>query len=167
MKSAVFGLALMMFAFLCGPASAKDDKAAPRTPLTCRDGSALFAETSDRGIKRYGMKAPNGQTLVVPIYEALSCFHQGIAWVAIPDVGRWCPIGPDGRRRDKPACTVSYHIGMQPSHHAPEQLHEDPFTSSVLWVRKLLAYQLDPSLEPPYLIGDGVRGQGKMIPVWW
>ncbi len=52
----------------------------------------------------WGLKGPDGGTLVAPEHQAISCFHQGVA--RVPDMSKrlWCAIGPDGRPRKRPEC---------------------------------------------------------------
>lgn len=129
-----------------------------RPRMTCASGAVLFKDAIS-GL--YGIKAPDGTLLVAPIAPALDCFHHGIAWAAFPAEGQWCPIGSDGQRREAPNCIAVYYP-EQWSHHDPEKLDGDPFTSSLLWVQNYLSFWAGEAATPPVHIGDGVQGQGKL-----
>lgn len=120
--------------------------------LECRGGSRLFAEKD-----MWGMLGADGEVLIAPNFRALSCFSQGVAWGATSDGTEWCPIGPDGRLRQKPECRRSYYPYIQ-THHFPEKFSEDPYESSVLWVRAYLDYGRGQRETAPAWISDGVRG---------
>ncbi len=109
----------------------------------------------------WGMLGPSGDILIPAIYPAIDCFKQGVAWVPIIEEKQWCPLGPDGKRRDRPVCKVIYEpMGM--SHHGQERFADDPFDSTVLWMRAFLDVLKDPTLRGPRLIGDGVQGHGEI-----
>jgi len=109
----------------------------------------------------WGLEGPDGRVLVEPSFKAISCFRQGVAWVPDDDKHAWCPIGPDGRTRNKPDCRVTYHPAL-PSHHRPEKLDPDPFRSSVLWMQAYLKHAMEPTFQPPRFVGDGVQGKGSI-----
>lgn len=119
--------------------------------ISCLNGSSV---TLKDGL--FGLSDQNGQVLVPAVHRAISCFRNGIAWAPKQDIGMWCPIGPDGAFRDTPDC-ISVFYPVRVSHHFPEQFSEDPFESSVLWVRAGLRYGFGLRNTPPSWIADGVR----------
>lgn len=123
--------------------------------LECRSGSRLFAEND-----MWGMLGSDGAVLIAPKFRALSCFSQGVAWGATINGNTWCPIGPDGQPRQKPACRQSYYPYIQ-THHYPEKFSEDPYESSVLWVRAFLDYGRGQRETAPVWISEGGRGNGS------
>jgi WG containing repeat len=129
---------------------------APIGPLGCPAGARLF-----RDGESWGLLGPAGEVIIPAIYPVVDCFAQGVAWVPITTEKQWCPLGRDGQRRDRPLCKT-YYNPFRISHHGPERLAEDPFDSSVLWMRAFLAMLEDPSLPAPRLIGDGVQGIGEI-----
>jgi hypothetical protein len=80
-----------------------------------------------------------------------------VAWAPIDEKHLWCPVGPDGAVRDKPACAKERYP-LIPTHSWPEKLAEDPYESSVLWSRAYLETLAGIRAEGPKLVGDGVRG---------
>jgi hypothetical protein len=129
-----------------------------RTKATqCGNGALII-----RGNGLWGLQGPDGTILVEPEFEAISCFHRGVAWV--PDRARnaWCPIGPDGKRRAKPDCQPVYYE-FSVSHEYPEKLDADPFESSVLWTQAFLRHAVEPSYPAPRLVGDRIQSNGVTI----
>lgn len=110
----------------------------------------------------WGMNDSNGEVILPPIYRAVDCFKQGITWVPIDEEKKWCPIGIDGKRQDKPDCVKIYYP-FEISHHAPEKFDEDSYESSVLWVKARIDYALGKRKVPPKFIGDGVQGFGSQV----
>ncbi len=51
--------------------------------------------------------ADGDKEIIVPKYRAIICFRNGIAWAPIDGRRQWCPLGPDGAERDRPACMVA------------------------------------------------------------
>ena len=124
-----------------------------QSAIACQGGARVTHENGKFGIAR-----ENGDILVEPVHRAISCFRAGIAWAPNPDVGMWCPIGPNGQFREEPDCLeVFYPVRI--SHHYPEQFSDDPFESSILWVRAGLLYGFGLRKEPPKWIGDGNRSK--------
>lgn len=123
--------------------------------LECQNGARLFAEND-----LWGMLGPNGDVLVAADYRALSCFSEGVAWVATTDSTSWCPIGPDGKPRQKPECQQTRYPYIQ-THHYPEKFAEDPYESSVLWVRAFRDFGRGQRETPPVWISDGVQGEAS------
>lgn len=142
-----------------------DRQPVPDHPLSCVGGLQIFGVRNSYNERRYGMKSADGQVLIEPLYSAIDCFAEGVAWAAIESDRLWCPIGPDGTRRPKPDCQVSYYprspsvTGI--SHHGPEWLSQDRFMSSMQWMRQFLAYGEDSSAAPPLVVGDGVQGSER------
>jgi hypothetical protein len=142
-----------------------DHQPVPDHPLSCVGGLQIFGVQNSNNERTYGMKSANGQVLIEPIYSAIDCFAEGVAWATIDSDRLWCPIGPNGTRKQKPDCQVSYYPRRPSvnsiSHHGPERLSQDPFISSMLWMRQFLAYGEDNSAAPPLVVGDGVQGSGR------
>lgn len=120
--------------------------------LECGGGVRLFAEN-----EMWGMLDANGDVLIAPTFRALSCFSQGVAWSAATDATAWCAIGPDGQPRKRPKCRPAYYPYIQ-THHYPEKFTDDPYESSVLWVRAFLDYGLGQRKRAPIWISDGGQG---------
>jgi hypothetical protein len=112
-------------------------------PLTCVGGLRFFQKNN-----LWGLRDSNGKTVIAPRFRALSCFKNGISWVAEPDRKAWCPIGPDGQRRDAMECIKKYYPALR-THSSPERFSEDPYENSVLWNRAWLDYQAGKRDEPP------------------
>lgn len=123
----------------------------PQQALTCEGGLQLF-----EGAGLWGLRDDTGKAVIEPRYRALSCFQHGISLVAEPGGDAWCPIGPDGRRRDALACSKTYYPVIV-THHDPEKFSEDPHENSVLWYRAWLAYQAGKRDEPPRWICETGR----------
>ncbi|GHC61684.1 hypothetical protein GCM10007315_27220 [Gemmobacter tilapiae] len=122
--------------------------------LTCPDGSRVFKEND-----LWGIRGADGNVLIPAIHRALSCYRKGIVWLPVADDRQWCPHGPDGQRRERPACRDAYNLCEGSwSHLGPEVLDEDAFESSILWTRTLLEVLDDPNRKGPNLVGDGVMG---------
>jgi WG containing repeat len=121
--------------------------------LECADGSRFFAEND-----LWGLVGADGDVLIAPQYRALTCFVQGVAWGASVGGTSWCAIGPDGQSRQKPDCRA-IHYPYFVTHHYPETFSEDPYESSVLWVRAFLDYGREQRETPPTWISDGVQGE--------
>jgi hypothetical protein len=102
----------------------------------------------------WGLQDPDGKTVIAPRFRALSCFGGGITWVAAPDGKAWCPIGPNGQRRDAMECQEDYYPYTQ-TESLPESFSADPYESSVLWNRTWLDYQAGKRTEPNRLDGYG------------
>ncbi|MBB4510648.1 WG repeat-containing protein [Rhizobium leguminosarum] len=128
----------------------------PAKNTQCKSGVSIVSKGGT-----WGLEGPEGRVLVEPKFEAISCFQQGVAWVPDASKNAWCPIGPDGKARNKPACRPTYYE-FEMSHHYPEKLDPDPFRSSVLWMQAFLKHGLDPSYPPPRLIGDQIQGKGSI-----
>nr|WP_246728242.1 WG repeat-containing protein [Rhizobium leguminosarum] len=101
----------------------------PTKSTQCKSGVSIV---SKEGL--WGLKGPDGSILVEPKFEAISCFRRGIAWVPDTAKNAWCPIGPDGKARNKPDCLPIYSE-VEVSHHYQDKLDPDPFRSSVLWMQ--------------------------------
>ena len=123
----------------------------PQQALTCEGGLQLFEEAG-----LWGLRDDTGNAVIKPRYRALSCFQHGISLVAEPGGDAWCPIGPDGRRRDALACSEAYYPVVV-THHNPEKFSEDPHENSVLWNRAWLDYQAGKRGEPPRWICESGR----------
>lgn len=98
--------------------------------------------------------------IVPPVYRALGCYHQGIAWGADDMRRKWMPIGIDGKVRDglPPPRTTWFPTWV--SHHSYEKLHEDRYESSVLWTRCYYEYLGGRCESPPRIVGDGTQAHG-------
>jgi hypothetical protein len=140
-------------------APAERPKAPKLARLECRGGMWRAREG-----ELWGMKDTNGEWVIPPEYQAIDCFRQGVVWVPIPEEKQWCPLGPNGKRKDLPACRKFYAPTMH-SHRGPQELDPDPFTSLVLWNRVYLDYLEDPTNPPPLICGDGVMASTDCLPI--
>lgn len=126
----------------------------PANALLCEGGLTRFQANG-----RWGLKDGAGNTVIRPEYRVLTCFSHGFAWAASPQGREWCPIGPNGERRQAFLCrTEIYPYAV--THHAPERLAEDPFESSVLWNLALLEHLSGARPVAPRWIPDG-RGRAS------
>lgn len=121
--------------------------------LNC-DGGLRFFEKS--GL--WGLQDIEGKTVIEPRFRALSCFKQGVTWVAAVDGNAWCPIGPNGNRRDAIECDTKYYPSSGGSHSRAEKFSDDPYESSVLWNRAWLDYLAGKRHKPPEWI-PGRKGE--------
>ena len=119
------------------------DRLTPEPTLNCEGGLRFFEKAG-----LWGLQDGNGKTVIEPQFRALSCFKQGVTWAAAPDGKAWCPIGPNGQRRDAMECREKYYPTSL-SHHRPENFSDDPYESSVLWNRAWLDYQAGRRGKPP------------------
>jgi hypothetical protein len=123
----------------------------PAEALSCRGGLRLF---TSNGL--WGLQDGDGKTEIEPRFRALSCFENGIIWTAAPKGDAWCPLGPNARRREALPCRKTYYSAWV-SHAYPEKFSDDPYESSVLWVRADLEYKAGLRDKPPQFISDGGR----------
>jgi hypothetical protein len=134
-------------------------KPAPAQALACEGGLRFF---SAEGL--WGLQDGDGQTVVEPRYRALSCFRQGVSWTAAPGGKEWCPVGPEGKRREAMPCRETYYP-MIVTHHYPEKFSDDRHESSVLWNRAWLDYRAGNRKDAPNWISDGEHpGSYSVIP---
>ena len=126
------------------------ERPSPQQALTCEGGLRFFQRED-----LWGFQDQSGQTVIEPRFRTLSCFQQGVSWAVEPGSDGWCPIGPDGARREAMECSETYYP-VRVSHHYPEKFDDDPFESSVLWNRAWLDYQAGNRDGPPTWVGDGV-----------
>lgn len=111
--------------------------------LTCGEVLKRFDEHG-----RWGMKGPNGETLIKPKYLGLTCFERGFAWGVPPDQNQWCPITPDGTEANRSLCRDHVNV-TGPFGGRPDALSSDPFLNTLLWLRARLDYAAGKRLEPP------------------
>ena len=123
-------------------------KPAPTEALACQGGLRFFTAGG-----LWGLQDGDGKTVIEPRYRALSCFKQGVSWTAAPGSKEWCPVGPEGQRRDAMPCRETYYP-MIVTHHYPESFSDDRHESSVLWSRAFLDYNAGTRAEPPRWISD-------------
>ena len=119
------------------------DRLTPEPTLICQGGLRFFESAG-----LWGLQDGNGKTVIEPQFRALSCFKQGVTWVAVPDGKAWCPMGSSGQRRDAMACREEYYPTNR-SHQRPEKFSDAPYESSVLWNRAWLDYQAGTRDKPP------------------
>jgi hypothetical protein len=115
----------------------------PAGMLDCGHGLRV-AESNGQ----WGIVDGDGKYVIAPSYRALSCFRNGLAWAPIDDRRQWCPLGPDGALREKPACIPIRYPYFQ-THSVPERFHDDPFENSVLWSRAFLEFVAGQRETPP------------------
>ncbi len=120
----------------------------PSVLLKCPGNIRIVTENG-----KWGMVDKNGKVMIPLQHRALSCFRQGIAWAPDPQKKAWCPIGADGHFQDNPACKTTYYP-FRLSHSSPEQLSDDPFESSVLWIVAYLEYASGKRDEMPKMIHE-------------
>jgi hypothetical protein len=136
----------------------------PEPPITYTAPADLF--DCGHGLKvverngQWGIADADGRDVIAPRYRALVCFKQGVAWAPIDSKRAWCALGPDGAVRNRPACKTT-HYPYLVSHSYPEELHKDPFESSVLWTRAYLEFGAGKRAVPPRMLPErGGRGGG-------
>lgn len=134
------------------------ERPSPAKALACEGGLRFF---SAEGF--WGLQDGDGKTVIEPRYRALSCFRQGVTWTAAPGSKEWCPVGPEGQRRNAMKCRETYYP-MIVTHHYPEKFSDDRHESSVLWTRAWLEYKAGTRDEPPSWISDGERGSYSVLP---
>jgi hypothetical protein len=101
--------------------------------LDCGHGVRMFSRDGLWGI------VDGDKEIIAPKYRAMICFRLGTASAPIDGKRQWCPLGPDGAERDRPACTATNYPDYL-THSAPEKFADDPFESSVLWTRAWLEF---------------------------
>jgi hypothetical protein len=136
-----------------------EERPEPPTPpppemLDCGHGLKLIERNG-----QWGITDADGKDVISPRHRALVCFKNGIAWAPIDSKRAWCALGPDGAVREKPACKVT-HYPYVVSHSYPEELHKDPFESSVLWTRAYLEFGAGKRATPPRMLPDRGRSGG-------
>ena len=124
--------------------------------LACYRGMRLFERDG-----LWGMRDDDGTQVIAPRYRALSCFAYGVAFVPVDARRQWCPIGPDGRIRERPDCRA-VHYPVEPSHAVPERLHEDAYENSVQWSRAYLEFHSGKRDIPPGWTGWRGGPPGKV-----
>jgi hypothetical protein len=127
----------------------------PKKALTCEGGLRFVANDG-----LWGLEDGDGKIVIEPRYRALSCFHQGVSWTAAVGVDEWCPIGPEGMRREAMKCRRTFYPVML-THHYPEKFSDDAYESSVLWTRAWLDTLAGTRDHPPKWISDGERGEAS------
>jgi len=132
-----------------GP-SRKEDRAAV---LNCRnDGGRLIFDEAG-GSALWGLADGAGKTVIAPTYRAMSCFQNGLAWVADDTRRKWCQIDKFGNVRNENRCNAGFN-GVVTSDGGREKFSDDPYESLVLWERALLDYGRGLRREPPRVISD-------------
>ncbi|MES2904623.1 MAG: WG repeat-containing protein [Pseudomonadota bacterium] len=131
----------------------------PEQALTCAGGLRLFDKDG-----LWGLRDESGRVVIEPRYRALSCFARGIVWVAALGAKRWCPIGPDGARREALDCRLTYYPVIV-THHYPEKFSDDPFESSVSWNIAWLEHAAGRrAAYPKWVPDDSGRGSYSVSP---
>ncbi|HWV19094.1 MAG TPA: WG repeat-containing protein [Rhodocyclaceae bacterium] len=106
----------------------------PKRSLACGGGLRFFQKGD-----LWGLQDSDGKTVIEPKYPALSCFRNGVAWVALLNPTQWCPIGPDGNRIEAMECKSEYYFQTW-SHSRPENLASGQYDVSIAWNRAWLDY---------------------------
>ena len=127
-------------------------KPPPAEALACDGGLRFFRHDG-----LWGLQNGDGKTVIEPRYRALTCFRQGVSWTAAPGSKGWCPIGPEGERREAMPCRET-HYPMIVTHHYPEKFSDDRHESSVLWSRAFLDYKAGDRADPPKWLSDDEDG---------
>jgi len=102
----------------------------------------------------WGVKGPNGDIVIKPVYRAIGIFYNGVFWVPIDKEKQWCPIGIDGKRLEGYKCQRK-HYSYTKTDSVPERFHKDPYENSVLWSRAHLEYLSGKRKNPPKWISSG------------
>ncbi len=102
----------------------------------------------------WGIADADGTDVIAPRYRAVTCFKNGVAWVAIDERRQWCALGFDAKICDYPACKTQHHPISMP-HSYPEKLDDDRYESSVLWSRAYLEFLVGRRDKPPEWIRMG------------
>lgn len=135
----------------------REVKTKPSDLLQCEGGVQIFSSDN-----LWGLKGPEGNVIIQPEYRAVNCFNQGITWLPIDNLKKWCPYGPDGVMRRKPKCdTVHYPYTI--THSYPEKFEDDPYENSVLWTQARLEYASGKRLEHPKWLPDGYGASSSII----
>ena len=114
--------------------------------LECRGGARLVIEN-----KKWGMVSENGEVLIPPIHDLMSCYKNGVAWVPDDHKAAWCPIDVKGSRVNALACKLVYYPYFI-THHDPERLDPDKYKNSVMWTRAYYEYGAGLHDDPPRMI---------------
>lgn len=121
---------------VCAFASQASAQSLLYNPIMCPDGRAI-SRSDYAGL--YGIDDADGENIIPFLYVALSCFQDGISWVAIEEEGHWCPFGEDGARLDSPKCQIVYNpFPMSDMVQMP--MSNDLFWSSALWMKQWLRH---------------------------
>lgn len=114
--------------------------------ISCKGGYKLY---SNNGL--WGMVDKEGNDFIPAQYRALTCFNRGTAWVPDDKKGKWCQIDRYNQLRDDNLCRETYYSIFQ-SHSEPEKFDDDPYESSVLWMRAWLDYGAKQRDQQPLFI---------------
>jgi hypothetical protein len=117
----------------------------PNGPLDCGHGLKIVQRDG-----KWGIRDIDGKDVIAPDYRAVTCFVNGVAWVPIDSRREWCAFAPNGTLRANECRVIHYPVYIM--HASPEQLHSDPFESSVLWSRALLEFASGSRDSPPQWI---------------
>jgi WG containing repeat len=130
-----------------------EERTAPRRkpvpspgPLDCGHGLTVIDRDG-----QWGIADADGRDVIAPRYRAIACFKSGVAWAAIESRRAWCALGPDGAVRETPACRTAYYPNVMVEY-GPEKMDDDPFESSVLWLRADLEFAAGRRDTPPRTI---------------
>jgi hypothetical protein len=119
----------------------------PRDARDCGNGVRLIERDGRWGI------ADGDKVLIAPRFRSVSCFQRGVAWVPVDAKRQWCALDSNGRDRDRPACIDTFYP-WRLSHGRPEKFSDDPFESSVLWMRAYLEFAAGKRDKPPQWLPD-------------
>lgn len=122
---------------------------AMKRSLACGGGLRFFQQG-----ELWGLQDSEGNTVIEPKYPALSCFRQGVAWVAATNATEWCPVGPDGKRIEAMVCKQEY-FPQTWSHSRPEYLATGTYENSIAWNRAWLDYHAGKRDAPPKWVNMG------------
>lgn len=120
----------------------------PEKRLACPGGGKRVTQ---QGL--WGVAMADGTVVIPPIYRAINCFKDGVAYAPFDRKRQWCPIGPDGAPREN-GCRQTHYPYIQ-THSHPESLDPDAYESSVLWSRAFLEYLAGTREEAPKMLPDG------------
>ena len=134
-----------------------ETKMKPSNLLQCEGGAQIFSSSN-----LWGLKGPEGNIIIQPKYRAVNCFYQGVTWLPIDKLKKWCPFGPDGVMRGKPKCDTT-HYPYTVTHSYPEKFADDPYENSVLWTQARLEYAAGKRSEHPKWFSDGYGASSSVI----
>ena len=120
--------------------------------LACPGGLKIFPNNAEGDL--WGLADENDKVVIQPLYRAIHCFRNGVAWVPDDAERQWRPIGSDGAVQDYPQGVTSRYPYIQ-THSSPERFADDYYENSVLWSRAFLEFGAGLRKEPPRMIGDG------------
>lgn len=119
----------------------------PAASLDCGHGLRLTERNGKWGI----VDTIENKEVLAPVYRAVNCFRNGLAWVPIDSRREWCAVDRQGEVRQSVRCLPTYYPSY-PTHTSPQKFDEDPFENSVLWARAFLEFSTGLRADQPVWI---------------